>query len=148
MMHKGIVRRGNHFVYTDNGGWILIDGPWFDRLFNYSPSRSFVRVRIPYTEPLSFKALDENLPPESDFKYVEWEAVSWHPGAGRAFRDPYVAHYLYAPYLKSRTRLGFRIVGDNWSGKDWATGVLPAYFNCALVVGDEWWSEELIRNGY
>lgn len=130
-----IVRRGNHFIYLDGAGWVLIDGPWFDRL---EKSRvEFHLISVLAFEPISFTATGspETGPPPPN----EWERTAWHPGGMSLHPDLGCLAWRWNQVLAERRKAGYRI---------WPDGKLPCYFNRLEFVDDPWWHDQLVELGY
>lgn len=107
-----IVRNGNHFVnFNDDGGWILIDGPWYDRLSRIHPKHIFYLTK--QWSPSPAIAIERSI---IESKILKWEKVRWCPGF------PYAGfRYKYDEFFKKfRYKVGWRVYPD---------GKLPILFN-------------------
>lgn len=116
---KSIIRNGNHFIYLDNTGWVLIDGPWFDMLpSQLKIMRYYVRMYSPpdcnaYLEP-------PPIPEFVEFKEMIWEKLNWLP-CYTIVNDDFRLSFKYKEFVyKYRYKVGWRIHPG---------GQLPVYFN-------------------
>lgn len=115
-----IVRDGNHFIFLDDTGWVLIDGPWFRSL----PQDRTWYVFWPPTEP--FAARTDI--PEINYKIIEWERVRWTGNFSVTL--PVNSYYwqLYEGVVeKYRIKIGWRVKPD---------GRLPILMNA--VDWEDW----------
>lgn len=135
-----IVRRGNHFLYLESSGWVLIDGPWFERL---SLHKNEWRVRVLSTEPTPCCSLARPPLTWTPVSELVWEKVRWHPGLLLRFTEVIWSNYLKYQKMRDwelkRHRYGWRTLPD---------GRLPAYFNGVDRIDGGWWDLELYRRGY
>jgi len=141
---RSIVRRGNHFIHLDGCGWVLIDGPWYERLMGY---KNKPYVLIYSLQPVLAATIEESepYPDVVDTREVTWERVRWHPG-WCVFENPPLSliisdwmQYKWREFLGSRRKFGWRMLPD---------GVLPAYL-CQPELAEDWHhSNYLMEHGY
>lgn len=127
-----IIWRGNHFIWLDNIGWTLIDGPWFWYL--NGRGRQYVRTSY-FTDPFNpnVVALDD-APLEATFLMLDWEQVRWFPGSQLPLAK-WKSCWNWWEYLSGRGKFGWRTLPD---------GKLPAYLN-RLEIGKSPQHDEEIR---
>lgn len=128
MAYQSIVRDGNHFIYLDGAGWILIDGPWFKSL-----PLDRLRIMLPGWLPprLIPHDFDNSGPPIFiSAKEITWERISWvssWPKMTKAMKSiPSRLSFLH----KFRRKWGWRIGPD---------GQLPVKFNAIEWHPDMHW---------
>jgi hypothetical protein len=141
-----MIRRGNHFIKLPgeywNGepvGWVLIDGPWFDRLTRLG--KGYHTVRLPQAFSWSECAIYNPSPIIAMPEEIEWEQISWHPGTSihpNTLNNQWLA-YRWTWVLAKRKRQGWRISPD---------GQLPAYLNHIQPIDDPWQGEQMYQMGY
>lgn len=117
---RSIVRDGNHFIYLDGSGWVLIDGPWH-RTLEAMNSHRYGRVMVPIPPKMNCSVIESDYAPTIvDIETFEWERVWWHPGGGNPFKTNTIAWARQQEVLHHRTRPGWKIKSD---------GRLPSTFN-------------------
>ena len=126
LKERSIVRDGNHFVYLDGAGWVLIDGPWYKAFGQWPYSKTLV---IPITPELNCSVLGNNLPPDTvKIETFEWEQIRWTPGFLRGRRTISKRNLFYwmrvDEYNRGRVKVGWRVRPN---------GVLPATFSALTL---------------
>jgi len=134
-MNSSIIRDGNHFIRIDDV-WVLIDGPWFDRLEAIYQRTSFKCVV--WSALVSIKADWHDEPSlESIIRNFTWERVQLRNGRVLLILDgllhakektAVMYEFLYNPSRLLDTPLArHRFTG--WRLKD--SGKLPAFYEVA-----------------
>lgn len=74
--NRSIVRDGNHFIWMGDTGWVLIDGPWFERVMK-SSGKGDIRIFWQYEPPVQIaRTLNQSPPKWSTLPdKIIWERV-------------------------------------------------------------------------
>lgn len=110
--YRSIVRDGNHFIWLDGKGWVLIDGPWFRVMQDYD-NRVF---KAPQPKP-------GRVPSGRGRNYLEWERVYWQHGAPEWLSD----RWIWRELEMSRCWIGWRVKGS---------GILPTHMGSVEPVSE------------
>jgi hypothetical protein len=137
--NKSIIRRGNHFIFCNDIGWVLIDGPWFDKLEKRAEKLdgicSVLMARLVDSKTGWFDGME--LPDDVvHVHYMRWQRISWHPGhittvAEREKMDSWTQHIL-SLYEARRMRRGWIVQGR-----------LPAFLNQIELDNEQNWDRLL-----
>lgn len=120
------MRDGNHFIYADGTGWVLIDGPWFDQLEekakNLDDRCNVVIARIVDPKRNVVLQASEEIAVCANVHYTRWTRILWHPGHVTTKAQRNELHYWtlhkLSQYEARRMRYG------------WITsGLLPAHLD-------------------
>lgn len=151
---RSIIRRGNHFIYLETCGWVLIDGPWFKQLEGHIDQRA-IKIFSMKPSPIEMVEESEPYPDVTETREVTWERIRWHPGFGLPYRPTYDSIVIdrrglligfrgvrmeerWLKYLGGRTKSGWRM----------PDGKLPAYLCQPEFEEDLGHNDYLIRQGY
>lgn len=123
MPNRSIIRNGNHFIYLESLGWVLIDGPWFERM---NPDLGIVVFSKWRPRPISL-IFSTTVPVLVEFEIIEWEQVNWDfPLVNYTFGSRLYCKYREM-FIRFRYKTGWRVCPD---------GQLPILHN-ALEWNDE-----------
>lgn len=111
-----MIRNGNHFVFMDGKGWVLIQGDWHDYLEMISAGAWLCKLSA-----LGEEFLNASVRPIRSYdtpKYVEvtdivWEKVVWHPGRftpTQSWKSDF--YYKEQEWDRQRIRYGWRVLPD------------------------------------
>lgn len=116
---RRIIRRGNHFIYLREMGWVLIDGEWYQRLNSYNYGD---RIAVPCYAPFSPTDTTDCSPIEPAPSPLVWERVKYQPSNYRPQfgRDKWFTAYLLA-HVPSRTDPDNHLINilENRLAKKW-----------------------------
>lgn len=122
--HKSIIRDGNHFIWLDGSGWVLIDGPWFEQMRPYARG-AFPVFRAPKPRPWAFEMITSPYATAS-IEYLEWEPVSWSHSYMR-FSHEHPKWWSWQKVNLNRIWRGWRVKGS---------GALPAHMGSVEPVSE------------
>lgn len=158
----GLVRRGNHFIWLERAGWLLIDGPWYERLERLGVGFSRVNIGVFRPGDITLESpRDECSPFLSPPTPMSWERVWYQPS--HYTPSCYWDHSRFGSYLRARVparsdpmnRLIVLLqnhLREKWRRRMrdnlkqgwllWPDGRIPAYFAWPDWIEDEYLAED------